>query len=305
MRRWSTAAVVLLVVLDVVVLAMGYRARGGHLPPLQSQTTALLIAPASATETTSEPGEDQLRGPVLLGANAEGAVLRAARGACQASFDNPAEVWVGSVEGGPLQLVQIPGLLEVLGLMVYGDSSLRISGLDESCEPATFDSKDGGDTWTTVSSAGIWRLNSDTTADSVIGPVDDDELTLGCAAKNIVNLRGRRATASCASTDAFDLRPNEQPTVVSVPDYSQISITAAPEAGRYYVFGVSGGCDAQVGVVAADAESVTAKACLDDDTLGSRAPLAIATAGDRVIVQVGDDLMVSDDEGETFTVFGA
>ena len=49
-----------------------------------------------------------------------------------------------------------------------------------------------------------------------------------------------------------------------------------------------------------DADEPELGECLPDD----KAPLAIATAGDRVVVQVGADLMVSDDEGDTFTLVG-
>ena len=42
----------------------------------------------------------QVVGPVLLGVNAAGDVLRATRGACEERFDNPARIWAGNVDDG-------------------------------------------------------------------------------------------------------------------------------------------------------------------------------------------------------------
>ncbi len=73
----------------------------------------------------------QVVGPVLLGVNAAGEVLRATRGACEERFDNPARIWAGNVDDGVAPSAgRASGIREVLGLMVVRRRALRVSGLD-------------------------------------------------------------------------------------------------------------------------------------------------------------------------------
>ncbi len=48
MRRWGTALLAALVVLDLVVLVLGVRAREGTLPPLQRGAGASFDVPTAA-----------------------------------------------------------------------------------------------------------------------------------------------------------------------------------------------------------------------------------------------------------------
>ena len=114
--------------------------------------------------TASPVDEDTVVGPALLGVNAAGDVLRATRGACEERFDNPARIWTGNVDDGDrLAAVEPPDIREVLGLMVYADGKLRVSGLDEACDPVTFDSTDAGASWQASAASELWRLSGDTT----------------------------------------------------------------------------------------------------------------------------------------------
>jgi hypothetical protein len=307
MRRWTTVALVVLAVLDVVVLVLGYRALDGSLPPLQNEAPPLVFSTPSPgeTPTSGEPEEDTVTGPLLLGANRAGDVLRATRGACQASFDNPARVWVANIDTGLLEEVEVLGLREALGLMVYADGTFRISGLDEGCEAVTFESDDGGATWPAADNAEIWRLSSDTTANSVIGPAGDADVPVDCPARQLLNLPGRKALASCSATSFFVLPPpDEEANLLSVAGYEQLSVAPGDGVGRYFVFGATERCDAHLGEFDASTASVSPIACLHDDEIGPRAPLAIARAGDRLVVQGGNDLMVSSDGGSEFTPVG-
>ena len=150
MRGRTLAALVALAVVDILVLVLGYRAHTGTLPPLQRSASAFDGRPRPRRrQPTGEPtSDDEVVGPVLLGVNAAGDVLRATRGACEEQVRQP----------GPhldrqrrrrrrAEPVDPPAIREVLGLMVYADGRLRVSGLDEDCVPVTFDSTDAGASW--------------------------------------------------------------------------------------------------------------------------------------------------------------
>jgi hypothetical protein len=163
----------------------------------------------------------------------------------------------------------------------------------------TVDSHDGGDSWQSSPDAGIWRLSPDTTAASIIGPKGSD-LPTQCAPSQLLNLPQRRGIASCSSGTFFPLVPGQQPVNVAAGDFRDLSVAPGSQDGHYFVFGRTSDCAAQVADVKVADNSVTNLLCLGND----RAPLAIATAADSVVVQVGDDLMVSDDGGEHFAAVG-
>ena len=303
MRRWGTALLAALVVLDLVVLVLGVRAREGTLPPLQRGAGASFDVPTATATESADPSADAdlIQAPVLLGANASGLVLRATRGACEARFDNPAHFWAGHLDDADgLQQLEVPTLLEVLGLIVLDDGTMRLSGLDEGCQPATVVSSDDGATWTASETAEVWRLSSDTQALEVTGP-GGATIDLDCAPVQLVNLPGQRAIASCPSASFYPLRIGKKPASLQAPGFLlDVSVTPTPDGQAYYVVGGTDKCLAQVATVVAGADDPELGACLPAD----KAPLAIATAGDRVVVQVGADLMVSDDEGDSFTLVG-
>ncbi len=302
MRRWGTALVAALVVLDIVVLVFGVRARGGDLPPLQRGAGATFTPPTGTPSSSADPTSvaELIRAPVLLGANRSGLVLRATRGACEERFDNPTHVWTGNLDDADgLQPVDVPTLREVLGLIVLDRGTMQMSGLDETCAPATVVSTDEGVTWTSSASADVWRLSSDTQAQAVTGP-GGKTIDLDCVPSQLVNLPGRRAVASCPTESFYLLRIGTDPTALTVPGFSNPSVTPHPDADTYYAFGSAAGCVAQVAVLVPDTAEPELGECLADD----RAPLAIATAGDRVVVQVGADLMVGDADGKKFTLVG-
>jgi hypothetical protein len=303
MRRWGTALLAVLVALDLVVLVLGVQARGGDLPPLQRGAGASFTAPTASASQTADPSvsTDLIHAPVLLGANESGLVLRATRGACEPRFDNPAHFWAGHLDDADgLQPLEVPSLLEVLGLVVLDDGTMRMSGLDETCKGATVVSSDDGATWTASTSADVWRLSSDTQAAAVTGP-GGATIDLDCVPDQIVNLPGQRAIASCSTESFYPLRIGQkEPVALSVSGFEDLSVTPIPGGQGYYVLGGTGRCLAQVATVVPDADKPKLGECLPDD----KAPLAIATAGDRVVVQVGADLMVSDDQGDSFDLVG-
>ena len=69
----------------------------------------------------------------------------------------------------------------------------------------------------------------------------------------------------------------------------------------FCVFGSTDECPAQVGALGPAQQPVRMLDCLGRD---AAAPLAIAAAGGYVVVQIGDDLMVSEDAGRTFDAAG-
>ncbi len=306
MRGRTLAALAALAVVDVAVVAVGYRAHTGNLPPMQRSSVGFEVSQTPTAAPTGPPADDDsVVGPILLGVNKAGDVLRATRGACEERFDNPTRLWAGNVDDGvALTAVEPPpGLREVLGLMVYADGRFRVSGLElveEKCEPVTFDSTDGGATWQANDDAvTIWRLAGDTTASRVTGP-RGAEIGTPCVAVQIVNLLPTRAIASCERLNYFTLAPGEPGRTLTANDYKQLSVTAGPDDERYFVLGATPDCAASVGLSSPEDQSVDELECFGDD----RAPLAIASADGVLVVQLGNDLLVSEDDGESFDTVG-
>jgi hypothetical protein len=301
MRGRTNAALVALAVVDVLILLVGYRAHGGSLPPLQRTTPAFEV-PEGATAGPPDGAADLgITAPLLLGVNPAGVVLRATRGACQDFLERPAQVWVGDVDSGSApSLVEVPGVREVLGLMVYADGTLRITGLDDTCAALTLESKDGGASWQQSDEGGIWRLSADTTEAAVLGPGGLENRT-PCAPNQILNLPRKRALGSCPGGTFFDLVPNQSVRGIPAGGFTQLSVAPGSATGRYYVLGATDDCGARVGLVRALDQSVSDLECFDDN----RAPLAVASTSDLLVVQVGNDLLVSRDAGESFEALGS
>jgi hypothetical protein len=129
----------------------------------------------------------------------------------------------------------------------------------------------------------------------VTGPVGAN-IPLGCAPQYVTNLAGSRGAVSCRDSAYYLLVPRTAPLALSASGFDQLSVAGGPRSGRYFVFGATAECGARVAAASSSQPSVTMLACLG----GERGPLAIAAAGGYVVVQVGDDLMVSEDGGRHF-----
>lgn len=301
MRARTFAALAALVVVDLAVVVVGYRAHQGTLPPMQRTAESFEVDQSPTPEPTALPAAGDVVGPVLLGINAEGVVLRATRGACEERFNKTAQLWTGDVDDGvALAAVQPPAIRELLGLMVYADGRLRVSGLDladdGTCVSVTFDSEDGGATWQPIDDPGIWGLFGDITESKVIGPFGAIR-DAPCPAAQIVNLPGQKAIASCDRSTYFRLPLEKSVSSRQAPDYSRLSVTAGPD-GSYFVFGSTADCIASVGL--ATDQSVNKKECFTEN----KAPLAIASAEGVLVIQLGSDLMVSHDDGDSWEAVG-
>ena len=125
----------------------------------------------------------------------------------------------------------------------------------------------------------------------------------------IANLPASRAAVSCPGGAFYIVAPRTAPEPLAAGGFDDLSVAAGPRTGRYYVFGSTVDCSAQVASFATQQQSVDGLACLDPteedgQVVPDKAPLAIAAAGDHVVVQLGNDLMVSDDGGLTFAIVG-
>jgi hypothetical protein len=304
-HRWILALVAVLAVVDVVILGLGYRARGGVLPPWQDPPPAAFTMTAPSDETPASSGSDAsgISGPVLLAVNPAGVVLRATRGSCDPTRDNPTRVAVANADTPTAPRdVTVNGIAEVLGVMAFADGRLRLTGFDDSCKAAvTFDSTDQGVTWQSVpeQSTDLWRLDKDTTAEQVIGP-GDKKLTTPCVPVQVVNLPARRAIVSCAANTFFLVTPSTVTPKPNVTSMEQLSVAASTQPGHYYVFGASADCAAQLADFVVDSASTNVLTCLG----AGKAPLAVATSGSRIVVQLGYDLLASTDNGANFTTIG-
>jgi len=293
-RRWLTALVAVLVVADLVVLVVAFRAYQGSPPGGRAEPSySLSQATGSATSTAGEDGAAGVVGPVMMTLAESGVLLRATRGACEERFDNPARVTAGPLGQG-FQDVELPGLMEVLGVGAV-PGRLLVTGLDRDCGEVSFESTDEGGTWKAIDQPGIWRLTPDTTSSDVVAP-RGAEVSLACPPTQVVTSARGRALAGCGSNGFFLLQPGVEPVSVAVDGFDAASMVSAGGGARYYVVGATGDCGAQVGTLDVTSQEVTTLECLG----GERAPLGIAADGDQVVVQVGNDVMVSTDGGQSF-----
>ena len=158
-----------------LVLVLGYRARSGVAARRSgSRARAHSDAPDRARPRPARRQTPRRR-------RRPGAARRQRRGRCCERRAAPARsgsttrrsVWPSaSDDGAALTPVDLPGLDEVLGLVVCADGRLRVSGLDDELPADDLrlhrlrpDLADASAT-----TAGIWRLDPDTTASSVTGP---------------------------------------------------------------------------------------------------------------------------------------
>jgi hypothetical protein len=255
---------------------------------------------STSPSPTSTAVAGQVTGPLFLAMNGDGVVLRAVRGACEARFAKTAQVSVGQVRSGSIDMrtVSIPELKEALGVMVYDDDTLRVTGLDDQCKTVTFDSDDLGQSWSRSGSSeatGIWHLEGDTTSVDVTGP-RGATTPLECVPAQILNLPERKAVASCAAAQFYLLSPRAGARAVSVDGYTSLGAAPSMSEDRWFVFGGTAGCAAQLSGTVLSRSQTDTLACFGPGL----APLAVASSGHFVLAQAGEQLQLSDDDGQTF-----
>jgi hypothetical protein len=99
----------------------------------------------------------------------------------------------------------------------------------------------------------------------------------------------------------FTVPVDEEVEGLAASDLEQLSVAAGPGDDTYLALAAASDCAAEVVLLRPANDAVELLECFGDGS----APLAIASAEGLVVVQVGDDLMQSTDDGNTFTVVGA
>ena len=239
---------------------------------------------------------DTVTGPVLMAVDADGLVLRATRGACQKRFANPAQVAVGSISTG-VTAVELPALAEVLGVAILPDGPparvrsrpglrgghLRLDGLRQTWQPLAREA------------AGIWRLDPDTTAEQVTGPAGGDyPARLRAPVRDQPRRQSRRGQLPGGVFYLVAPRPRHR----RCRRPATTSCAWRPGRGRAATSSSGPPPSAEPGWPRSRPSPARPSACSTMPRRGE-APLAIAAAGGYVVVQLGDDLMVSEDGGDT------
>ena len=132
MRGRVLAGLVALAVVDLLVLVLGYRAHTGSLPPLQRSAAAFEVGESRLRRRpVSRPATTRWSGRCCWASTPRATCSgpRAAR-ARSGSTTRPAS-GPGTSTTAPAAPVEPPAMREVLGLVVYADGKLRVSGLDE------------------------------------------------------------------------------------------------------------------------------------------------------------------------------
>ncbi|RLV47645.1 hypothetical protein D9V37_15905 [Nocardioides mangrovicus] len=291
--RWlrSWGVVVAFVVADLLVLALAWHQT--HRTPVSDGSVI-----ATSTPSSDETADSSITGPLFLAAGADGRVLRVTRGSCDSRDARRARVWVASGTDRPLVARTVAGLQEALGVLA-GGSALRIVGADADCKLHAWTSVDAGATWKRGAvPSRIWYLDTDTTKSAVHGPVTGGVQNLDCVPVSVTTLPGAtHALVSCSGSNLLDVPDDADAATVSYTVTGAVA-AAQPASGLPLVLAESDTCTAQLARIASQA-AATQIACLST----TAAPLGLAIAGDRVLAQVGQRLLLSTDLGKSFTTY--
>ncbi|MDX6360664.1 MAG: hypothetical protein QOH37_3718, partial [Nocardioidaceae bacterium] len=199
--RWTRSPVFVAVVavVDAVVLVLAYLA-------VHHQRAPVADSPPVATSTAdAAPSTLPIVGPLSLATSPSGGLMRATRGTCDRREPVRARVWVAPTYLAPLRAVTVPGLQEALGTAMT-DGLLTVVGADAACKVHGYTSGDGGRTWRTAAApTTLWRLDTDSSASLVHGPVPGGVLNIDCVPIAVSTVAGGdRALITCSGFNVID-----------------------------------------------------------------------------------------------------
>lgn len=274
--------------LDVAIVVAAVWLARPRTPEVSAETVeqGAAIAPAPAE------GAGPIRAPLFLTGGPGDRLARATRGSCDADDPERARVWTGAARD--LRGVRVPGLVEVLGLAWTG-GTVRITGAGAQCDVRGWTSNDGGETWREGrADPSVWRLDLDRTASVVHGPGGGPAEQIGCVPTGIQGT-GRTAVAVCRDSVVRVGSDARDPQQV----FSAQGAGAATPDGASSVLALTT-LDGCATLVRTRTDGTTQRlACVARDA----AALGVVRSGERLYVQAGRELYVSDD-GRDFAPVG-
>lgn len=274
-RHLVRGLVALFVLLDLVVVAGATRAM---LRPSGSASAA-----ATPALPPGGPRPNEVVGPSLLAVAPDGTVLRATRGSC--ADGRLPQVAAARAGAAPAELA-VAGLAEVLAVEAGADA-WRLAGLDETCAPYAVVSTDDGRSWKPGAEPG-WALTADPAL--VRSPAGLRRVPPDCQPQTLVP-DGDSAWVACLSGEVVQLFPTRSYVV----DTEIAGLRAlARVGGRMVVASREDTCPARLSSYR-ERDQVDRGPCLAAD----RAITGMVADRGRLYVQLGNELVVTDDLGVT------
>ncbi len=259
--------------------------------PSQSPTSTQPSEPSTPAETSVPAAERSLG---LLSIGIDGTILRATAGNCRSDKTGKVEV---STDGGATFETVFPDVPQVLRVVAVSRSDLWFVGTDESCAPSVERSGDTGASWIhSQGTAGAYHLSASENPSLVHAP--GGRVTVGCATVGIAALDTEVAFVGCDDGTIRRTGDGGQ-TFESVGHVDGLVSLTFRDAQTGFALASQSGCQATA--LRTDDAGKTWKfaACVRLDI-----PKAIATNADKLVAQVGADILVSDDDGQTWVPAG-
>lgn len=245
--------------------------------------------PEQSSRPSATGETDAIIGPLLLLGKPSGAVLRITRGSCSGT---PAAAWAAPPNGPP-EPVTVPGLTQMLGAQATR-SGWVIIGTDKDCAVTAWESDSAAQDWTTIPVPAAVLFPS---------PKQDGTLQIGdqpvdpghdCTPVAVQTLTPNRNQVLCASGAVLEATTrNGRTAFASAGSFPPGTVGFAPRGAQTAVLYADSSCAAASTLLDAEGESS------DYHCFGTgRAPLGITWAADRLVAQVGNDLMELADNGE-------
>jgi len=302
-------AIAAFVAVDVVLVVAAMRHVSGEPPPGGDA----ISAPTSAKNPTTQPTQSQppdsptpsqpsqSGSPVaeagsegLLSIGIDGTILRATSGDCRT--DETGEVEVSTDEGASFRTV-FSDVPEVLRVMAVSRSELWFVSADDACQPSVERSGDTGRSWVhSDGTAGAYHPSLSDNASLLHAP--DGAVRVGCAAVGFAALDPEVAFVGCAD-GAIRRTLDRGQTWVPRGQVSGVVSLTFRDAETGFALAAQIGCPATAVTTKDSGNTWTFTECLDGAT-----PEAIATNADRLVAQVDGDILVSDDDGQSWVPAG-
>lgn len=244
--------------------------------------------PEQSSRPSATGETDAIIGPLLL--------LEAERSGAP---DHPGQLLryprrgLGGSPNGPPEPVTVPGLTQMLGAQATR-SGWVIIGTDKDCAVTAWESDSAAQDWTTIPVPAAVLFPS---------PKQDGTLQIGdqpvdpghdCTPVAVQTLTPNRNQVLCASGAVLEATTrNGRTAFASAGSFPPGTVGFAPRGAQTAVLYADSSCAAASTLLDAEGESS------DYHCFGTgRAPLGITWAADRLVAQVGNDLMELADNGE-------
>ena len=301
-KKWIPIGIAVFAVVDIVLVYLAVRHTSGSAASAQEsavttsvESTTSQSQDGSTQQTTSAPATSAGSGTPsdavsLISLATDGTVLQASSGQCGAGGSAGLQL---STDGGktfaPLQAPEH----QVLRVIATSEVNLQYVGAGQDCEPALYQSVDGGTTWSKGPADGSWHLAAgapSTTVESPEGPQD-----AGCVPVAISVLSKTSSFIACADGSARGTVDSGKTWTPAGEPQGIVSVSFLNQTSGY-ALAVGQDCPAEVRRTTDGGESWNPVGCIQGST-----PESIDAIGQQVVAVVDGAFHTSTDGGVTWS----